>query len=340
MPTESMILREIGFMQLSQGIFLQSLPIQGALVENSSLSHSRPAHSSPDVIIICAWGFAHAKHIAKYISGHQSLFPTAKILLIQNCVANIMWKSDYSQMQWFQPAATVLRECIDTKPDLKVLLHLFSNTGSHSAVQLAEACALNDPPFALPVTSIILDSCPSMPIFEPMANALALGVPSRNIVITIIARAVVYALVGFTLAIENTGLVTHAATKLYTQLNSTDNVFLTRGASTEDQTPISPIPRTYIYGPDDDMIPVDQVIQHANVAIENMSARGFDDASEYVTMEKFVGSPHVNHVKFEKERYWKIVKETWQRSVRKSIEKKLAVTIEDVQICSEEQLAG
>ncbi|CEL02101.1 hypothetical protein ASPCAL03273 [Aspergillus calidoustus] len=324
MPTDSMILRQIGFKQLSQGVFLQSLSNQGSQVEKSSLPYSSPAHSSPDVIIICAWGFAHAKHIAKYISGHQSLFPTSKILLLQNCVANIMWKSDSFQMQWFQPAAAVLWECIDTKPDLKVLLHLFSNTGSHSAVQLAEACALNNPPFALPVTSIILDSCPSMPIFEPMANALALGVPSRNIIITIIARAVAYVLVGFTLAIEKTGLATHAATKLYTQLNSTNDVFLARGASTEDQTPISPIPRTYIYGPDDDLIPVDQVIQHANVAIANMSARGINDASKYVAMEKFVGSPHVNHVKFEKERYWRIVQETWQRSVGKPMEKKLA----------------
>lgn len=314
-----MILRGIGFKQLSQGLFLQSLSNQGSLVEKYSLPHS-----SPDVIIICAWGFAHAKHIAKYISGHQSLFPTAKILLIYNCVANIMWKSDSSQMQWFQPAATVLRECIDTKPDLKVLLHLFSNTGSHSAVQLAEACALNNPPFALPVTSIILDSCPSMPIFEPMANALALGAPSKNIVITTIARAAAYAIVGFTLALEKTGLATHAATKLYTQLNSTNDVFLTRGTSTGDQTPISPIPRTYIYGPDDDMIPMDQVIQHANVAIANMSARGVDHASKYVTMEEFVGSPHVNHVKFERERYWRIVQKTWQRSIGIPMQKKLA----------------
>jgi hypothetical protein len=63
------------------------------------------------------------------------------------------------------------------------------------------------------------------------------------------------------------------------------------------------------------MIPVDQVIQHANIAIANMSACGVADASNYVRMEKFVGSPHVNHVRFEKERYWRIIEETWQRSV-------------------------
>lgn len=314
MPTDATILREIGFEQLSQGVFLQSPSDQSSPIEKSSV-----AQSSPDVIIICAWGFAQAKHVAKYIAGHQSVFPAAKILLVYNSVANIMWKSDASQMQWFQPAVTVLRDFIDSKPDLKVFLHLFSNTGSHSAVQLAEACAHSNPPFALPVTSVILDSCPSMPFLEPMANALALGAPSKNIVVTMIARAMAYTIVGFTIALERTGLATHAATKLFTQLNSVDNVFLTRELGEQNST--CPIPRTYIYGPDDEMIPVNQVIQHADIAIANMSASGIDHASNYVKTEEFVGSPHVNHVKFEKDRYWRVIKETWQRSVGNSVEK-------------------
>lgn len=316
MPTDATILREIGFEQLSQGVFLQSPSDQSSQIEKSSV-----AHSSPDVIIICAWGFAQAKHIAKYIAGHQSLFPTATILLVYNSVANIMWKPDASQMQWFQPAVAALRECTDSKPDLKVFLHLFSNTGCHSAVQLAEACANSNPPFVLPVTSVVLDSCPSMPLLEPLANALALGAPSKNIVVTMIARAVAYAIAGFTIALEKAGVATHAATKLYTELNSMENVFLTRGLSAGEQKSTSPIPRTYIYGPDDDMIPVNQVIQHANIAIANMSASGIDHASNFVRVEEFVGSPHVNHVKFEKGRYWRVIKETWQRSVARPAEK-------------------
>lgn len=307
MPSDSTILHEIGFSQLSQGVFLHSPSEQNSLPEKAT-----PTHSSPDVIVICAWGFAHAKHVAKYIAGHQSLYPNAKILLIYNSVANIMWKSDSSQMQWFQPAAAVLRGCLDSTPDLKVLVHLFSNTGSHSAVQLAEACQSSGPPFKLPVTSIIFDSCPSMPIFGPMANALVLGSPSKNRVISTMVRAVAYGIIGLSIAVEKAGLATHAATKLYTRLNSTSDGFLTCRDSTGEQVPVS---RTYIFGPDDEMIPVDQVIQHANIAIANMSACGIDRASKYVMMEKFVGSPHANHIKFEKERYWRIIEETWQRSV-------------------------
>jgi hypothetical protein len=310
MPSDSTILHDIGFSQLSQGSFFHSPSEQASLPEKAS-----PTHPSPDVIIICAWGFAHAKHIAKYIAGHQFLYPNAKILLIYNSVANMMWKSDSSQMQWFQPAAAMLRGCIDSTPDLKVLVHLFSNTGSHSAVQLAEACQNSDPPFELPVTSIIFDSCPSMPVFGPMANALALGSPSKNIVISMTARAVAYGIIGLSIALEKAGLATHAATKLYTRLNSTSGGFLTRRVSTRELVAVRPVLRTYIYGPDDNMIPVDQVIRHADIAIANMSACGVDHASKYVRMEKFVGSPHVNHVKFERERYWKIIEETWQRSV-------------------------
>lgn len=316
MPSDSTILDDIGFRQLSQGVFLYSAFEQGSRAKK----YTR-VHSSPDVIIICAWGFAQAKHVAKYISGHQSLYPTAKVLLIYNSVANIIWKSDASQMQWFQPAADMLRECIDSTPDLRVLLHLFSNTGSHSAVQLAQACRNNYPPFTLPVTSIIFDSCPSMPIFGPMAKALALGSPSKNILITSMVRVVAYGVIGLSIAFEKTGLTTHVATKLYTRLNSTNDAFLERRVSTEGQIAAYPIPRTYIYGPKDDMIPVDQVIQHANIAIANMSACGIEHASRYVTTEEFVGSPHVNHVRFEKERYWRIIEETWQISVIGSTEK-------------------
>ncbi|OOQ87912.1 hypothetical protein PEBR_15150 [Penicillium brasilianum] len=319
MPADSTILCDIGFKQLSQGVFFYSPCQQGLLDEKSNSTHS-----SPDVIIICAWGFAQAKHIAKYIDGHQNLYPNAKILLIYNSVANMMWKSDASQMQWFQPAAKVLRECMDSTPELQVFLHLFSNTGSHSAVQLSEACGKSDPPFALPVTSIIFDSCPSMPIFEPMANALALGSPSKNVLIACMARAVAYSIIGITLALEKAGLVTHVATKLYTRLNSTNDVFLTRRDSAGEQVALHPIPRTYIYGPSDDMIPVDQVIQHADIAIANMSACGVNHASKYVTTEEFVGSPHVNHVRFEKERYWNLIKATWQRSIASRQEKTLA----------------
>ncbi len=309
-----MTLREIGFSQLSQGVFFRSAFELGSLAEQPN-----PAHSSPDVIIICAWAFAHAKHLAKYIAGHQSLYPTAKILVIYNSAANLIWKPDASQMQWFQPATVVLRECIDSTPDLKVLLHLFSNGGSHSAVQLAEACEQGYPPFTLPITSIIFDSCPSMPKLNPLANSLTLGFPSKIMVISMVTRVVAYGIVGLTLFFQKPGLVTHSSTKLYRELNSANNVFLMRRVSA-GEAHRCPIPRTYIYGPDDIMVTTDQVIQHADIAIANMSACGVDHASKFVTMEEFVGSPHVNHIKFEKERYWRVIKETWQRSVAKPTE--------------------
>jgi hypothetical protein len=222
-------------------------------------------------------------------------------------------------MQWFQPATVVLQECIDSTPDLKVLLHLFSNGGSHSAVQLAEACEQGYPPFTLPITSIIFDSCPSMPKLNPLANSLALGFPSKIMAISMVTRVVAYGLVGLTLFLQKFGLVTHSSTKLYRVLNSANNVFLMRSVSA-GEAHRCPIPRTYIYGPDDIMVTMDQVIQHADIAIANMLACGVDQASKFVTMEEFVGSPHVNHIKFEKERYWRVIKETWQRSVAKPME--------------------
>ncbi|OGM50428.1 hypothetical protein ABOM_000959 [Aspergillus bombycis] len=314
MQPDSIIFHEIGFTQLGPGVFLRSAFQPGSLAEQPNSTHS-----SPDVVIICAWAFAHAKHIAKYIAGHQSLYPRAKILLIYNSVANLVWKPDASQRQWFQPAVVVLHECIDSNPDLRVFLHLFSNGGSHSAVQLAEACEQSYPPFRLPITSIVFDSCPSMPKIKPLANSLALGFPSKNIILSTVTSAIAYGIVGLSVFLEKAGLVTHSSTKLYTALNSVHNAFLMWRFSA-GETHACPIQRTYIYGPGDTMVTVDQVIQHADIAMANMSACGVDHASRFVTMEEFVGSPHVNHVKFEKERYWRVVKEAWQRSVAKPTE--------------------
>lgn len=61
--------------------------------------------------------------------------------------------------------------------------------------------------------------------------------------------------------------------------------------------------RSYIYGPDDEVISEKHVENHADDARKKgMSIR----------TETFVGSKHVQHVRADQERYWKVVRETWE----------------------------
>lgn len=61
--------------------------------------------------------------------------------------------------------------------------------------------------------------------------------------------------------------------------------------------------RTYIYGPDDVLIEWRDVEWHAKDAVN----KGFK-----VRLEKFEGSAHVQHVRVDEDRYWRIARETWE----------------------------
>lgn len=242
LPPDLDVLQHIGFRQLSQGVFFYT-PF-GTLTHSDFCSSQ--TRKDPNLIVLCAWGFAHGKHIAKYVAGHRSLFPGSDILLVRNCIGNVMWKRNSSQMPWFFPAADVLRKYVNPKSDTKILFHIFSNAGSHSAVQLSEACRRSDPSFAIPVTSIVFDSCPSMPIFKPMVSALSLGTPSKSIFILAMTKFVAFVIVAISIAFEKMHISRSASTKLYTALNDPKEGFLILLSWAKDKFPIPrPIPRAY-----------------------------------------------------------------------------------------------
>ncbi|KAL3434228.1 hypothetical protein BDV09DRAFT_186022 [Aspergillus tetrazonus] len=72
---------------------------------------------------------------------YQTKLPEADILLIQPVVGDMVWTLDYAQLQHLRPAVTALDAFLDTRSDQshRLVVHAFSNAGSHTAVQLAEA---------------------------------------------------------------------------------------------------------------------------------------------------------------------------------------------------------
>ena len=61
--------------------------------------------------------------------------------------------------------------------------------------------------------------------------------------------------------------------------------------------------RTYVYGPGDLLVDWRDVEAHADEA----AAKGF-----CVRRERFEGSAHVAHARADPERYWRVVRETWE----------------------------
>ena len=157
----------------------------------------------------------------------------------------------------------------------------------------------------MPVSAIVLDSCPGQPRFMETINALVLGVPSKNVLVKAVGAVAAFASVTTTGMLDVLGISELAAWKLWKTLNDPHGVFLLREAAL--------VPRTYIYGPGDTMILESDVELHAKIARERAIVYDVDRtiAEENVKLEKFVGSAHVNHVKFEAERYWGVIEETW-----------------------------
>ncbi|KAK0785463.1 hypothetical protein LTR59_011030 [Friedmanniomyces endolithicus] len=128
----------------------------------------------PQTIILCAWFRALPKHISKYTTAHQLRNPSADILLLQSGVADMIFTSHATQRAHLLPAVETLRAA--HAAGNRILLHVFSNGGANSAVQLAHAWreAMGTP---LPVDAVVLDSCPGSPDIRLAATAVITSIP-------------------------------------------------------------------------------------------------------------------------------------------------------------------
>jgi hypothetical protein len=118
-----------------------------------------------------------------------------------------LFRSDAAQRTaYFNVAAHQLRAYIEsigsTTP--RILLQTYSNGGSHSAVQTAEAYKLlygGD----LPISAIVMDSTPGQPHWQETANALLQGMPKSFLAQTIGAISI-HSTLAMTTIMHHTGI--------------------------------------------------------------------------------------------------------------------------------------
>jgi hypothetical protein len=251
----------------------------------------------PGLVIICSWAFANPKHISKYLRGYQERHPASQILLIQTNTGNMTWRPHTWQRPMFAPAILAIRSYLQATQDSKsgILLHIFSNGGSYSAVQLAEFYHQSWGNH-LPISAIIFDSCPSPPRFNLGVKAFNTLLPKDSVSQTL-GPAFMWLTLAAMAALHMAGISELIVAKAYRGVNQPDGAFI-QGAP----------PRTYIYSKADNMVMAEDVLASAE---EARSALG-DDEKSLVRTEEFVGSGHTNHVSLNPERYWEIVRSTWE----------------------------
>lgn len=266
----------------------------------------------PRLLLLATWMGARDAHIAKYVRPYQTLFPSSPILLLRfetrHFLPAVPWKRRAYDAE-FAPAVSILRsvaeELVSSSSSFeerekspRILIHIWSNGGSISLTTVynlfKKATAV---PF--PRHAIVFDSTPGQ--FRYWAG------------ITVMTQGIKPALVRFLVA-----PIFHLLSAWYWFLH----IFLARwipglrgfletvaGGHNDLSVDFggrarTEVRRSYIYGPGDEVISEKHVEGHAQEAKQNGLA--------LVRLERFLGTKHVQHVRGNEERYWTVVKETWE----------------------------
>jgi hypothetical protein len=242
--------------------------------------------NSPSLIIISTWFQALPRHVSKYTSTYKSLYPNAAILLLSTSIPDMVYRPYSTQEKNLHPALPLLVE--HQQPDKEVLLHIFSNSGAHTACQLARAYK-SQTGLGLKVGALILDSAPGINTYRNITDGFIGGLPSTPVLKKLLSLFV-YGLIGVITLKEVATCEDHWMEKMRKDLNQEELLKSTRG-------------RVYIYSKGDNIVRWEDVESHAVDA----EKKGLGE----VRKELWEKSGHVGHMFSDGEKYWNVVRSLW-----------------------------
>lgn len=233
---------------------------------------------------------AHPNHISKYLLGYRTQYPTSRMLVIRTSPLDMFYRRTSTQHRRVAPAiSALLSSCPSTCNGPEVILHVFSNGGSHQVCNFRSAYSrATSGPFPSHVT--IFDSCPGRATFKrsvlALSSALLSFAPARLLLLLLI-----YTLISIYWVI-------------FVPLGIPDPIERLRQTLNNRTVMLGETKRCYIYSETDPMVGWHDVEAHAQDAKD----KGF-----LVQSEKFEGSGHCAHVRVDEGiRYWAIVNALWQ----------------------------
>lgn len=242
----------------------------------------------PRLVFFCGWMDAREVHLAKYVAGHQALWPSAQILLVKCPMAHMLVPSrairDLETM--VVPALRAAFDSTGDGPDVdadgrpELLVHVFSNGGSAILSHLYRAYG-----GPLPRHVTVFDSAPGEFTYRGSWAAFTAGLsPLWRLALAPLVHAAIACLWALRAVFGRDPLGRAAAAH--------NNPRRNRGEAR----------RAYVYSREDRLVGWEAVERHADGADE----RGF-----VVRRERFEGSEHVAHARRDWERYWRVVWEVW-----------------------------
>lgn len=241
------------------------------------------------LVLFFSWMGAAPKHIAKYTVTYRRLFPTARIILIRNELADF-FRSEGTYARILTPAIDVVKEHVNAGGQL--LVHSFSNGGGNQLVEFAKAWKQREGS-PLPMRAQVMDSAPGTGGWLRSHKAMATSLP-RFWLWRLLGSATIHLFLAMLFVIGKVGRREPIMHILRRQLN--DRSLFEKRA-----------PRVYLYSKADEMVGHDEVEEHADQA----EAQGWE-----VKRVRFERSPHAGHIREDEGRYWSAVQEAWKKGSR------------------------
>ncbi|OJZ85394.1 hypothetical protein ASPFODRAFT_47981 [Aspergillus luchuensis CBS 106.47] len=246
------------------------------------------ANTHPSLIILCSWyGGATPRRVAKYTSGYRQRYPRTSILLINTSFRDYVARSLHSIDGNLTAAKNTITKTLQSTPDARILLHVFSNGGCNTVTQLARAMKSEPVNFKSALKLIIFDCCPGDSSFDRLYAAGAVALPTAQP-----GRAI------GTAVLYSTAKVGYALQSIKA-MRSIDDY----RADLNDAEIFGEARRLYLYSRIDGMIPWKDVEGHMIEA----SRRGYP-----VTGVSFEDGKHCGLVMGDERRYWDAVERAWE----------------------------
>lgn len=290
--------------------------------EKSNLNSTEVGQNDPKLILVFGWMDAKLIHLKKckiklfnctielnsvpYPTDtelYSHLFPHSTLLLIRT-----NQKMFLSSVRTKRNLLTPVLNYYLSNPTSSLLVHSFSNGGAMKLMafikflsNIRSVSTEANSNVVLPARALILDSLPGKSSFRKALAAFS--VPFANRFFLIRWLAYVSIAMFFT-----SGRIYRVITR-QPDVFSEIRTLLFQNPKYFSQN----IPRRYIYSKEDKLIFYKDIEEH----IEDMK-RVIPRGQDLIRGEEFEGSSHVGHLRVDKERYEKIIKEAWQKG--KSVE--------------------
>uniref|UniRef100_A0A8H8CEK2 Uncharacterized protein n=1 Tax=Psilocybe cubensis TaxID=181762 RepID=A0A8H8CEK2_PSICU len=241
----------------------------------------------------------------KYSNTYNELYPGATQIIVRS-EPSFFWSSQASRKRYLEPAVEALealgglvpvsktaKSALSMDPSPSILVHAFSNGGASQLTTLGEIISSRGiPSSSLPVSALVLDSCPGDGGAEGTILAFSSSVSNP------LVRGIIKFLIRF--------LYFYVSLQRKIFRSSSETVLDKMKARLNEQRVLpwfdKSTPRLYLYSTADKLIPYREIEAHAQRGKQS----GFT-----VTLERFDNSPHVAHAKMHPERYWAAIQRLW-----------------------------